>query len=84
MNLCELELHHMNELNQEAAAEICRDGLQQLHTLSFISTPVTAKAILHFSSEHNSHTSSVLLLVYFDSFMISFHFSIQLFLLYIH
>ncbi|XP_016418511.1 F-box only protein 41-like [Sinocyclocheilus rhinocerous] len=52
VNLCELELDHMNELNQEAAAEICRDGLQQLHTLSFISTPVTARAILHFSSEH--------------------------------
>ncbi|RXN08408.1 F-box only 41-like protein [Labeo rohita] len=52
VNLCELELDHMNELNQEGAAEICRDGLQQLHTLSFISTPVTAKAILHFRSEH--------------------------------
>ncbi|KAK2886100.1 hypothetical protein QQF64_020237 [Cirrhinus molitorella] len=50
VNLCELELNHMNELNQEGAAEICRDGLQQLHTLSFISTPVTAKAILHFRS----------------------------------
>uniref|UniRef100_A0A671QFI3 F-box only protein 41-like n=1 Tax=Sinocyclocheilus anshuiensis TaxID=1608454 RepID=A0A671QFI3_9TELE len=50
VNLCELELHHMNELNQEAAAEICRDGLQQLHTLRFISTPVTTRAILHFSS----------------------------------
>uniref|UniRef100_A0A8C2B0L2 Si:ch73-290k24.5 n=1 Tax=Cyprinus carpio TaxID=7962 RepID=A0A8C2B0L2_CYPCA len=50
VNLCELELHHMNEVNQEAAAEICRDGLQQLHTLSFISTPVTARALLHFSS----------------------------------
>uniref|UniRef100_A0A8C1NTF2 Si:ch73-290k24.5 n=1 Tax=Cyprinus carpio TaxID=7962 RepID=A0A8C1NTF2_CYPCA len=52
VNLCELELHHMNEVNQEAAAEICRDGLQQLHTLRFISTPVTARALLHFSSEH--------------------------------
>ncbi|XP_016111882.1 F-box only protein 41-like [Sinocyclocheilus grahami] len=50
VNLCELELDHMNELNQEAAAEICRDGLQQLHTLSFISSPVTARAILRFSS----------------------------------
>ncbi|XP_048035232.1 F-box only protein 41 [Megalobrama amblycephala] len=50
VNLCVLELDHMNELNQEGAAEICRDGLQQLHTLSFISTPVTAKAILHFTS----------------------------------
>lgn len=55
MNLCELELNHMNEVNQEGAAEICKDGLQQLHTLSFISTPVTAKAILHFKSE--THTS---------------------------
>ncbi|XP_052473325.1 F-box only protein 41-like [Carassius gibelio] len=50
VNLCELELHHMNEVNQESAAEICRDGLQQLHTLSFISTPVTSRALLHFSS----------------------------------
>ncbi|XP_056305611.1 F-box only protein 41 [Danio aesculapii] len=50
VNLCVLELHHMNELNQEAALEICRDGLQQLHTLAFICTPVTAKAILHFTS----------------------------------
>ncbi|XP_051735250.1 F-box only protein 41 [Ctenopharyngodon idella] len=50
VNLCVLELDHMNELNQEGAAEICRDGLLQLHTLSFISTPVTAKAILHFTS----------------------------------
>uniref|UniRef100_A0A671PRA6 Si:ch73-290k24.5 n=1 Tax=Sinocyclocheilus anshuiensis TaxID=1608454 RepID=A0A671PRA6_9TELE len=56
VNLCELELDHMNELNQEGAAEICRDGLQQLHTLSFISTPVTARAILHFSSEHLNST----------------------------
>ncbi|XP_073731689.1 F-box only protein 41 [Misgurnus anguillicaudatus] len=50
VNLCELELNHMNELNQEGAAEICKDGLQQLHTLTFISTPITAKAILHFKS----------------------------------
>ncbi|XP_059383102.1 F-box only protein 41 [Carassius carassius] len=50
VNLCELELHHMNEVNQESAAEMCRDGLQQLHTLSFISTPVTSRALLHFSS----------------------------------
>ncbi|CAM4674396.1 unnamed protein product [Leuciscus chuanchicus] len=49
VNVCVLELDHMNELNQEGAMEICRDGLQQLHTLSFISTPVTAKAILHFT-----------------------------------
>ncbi|XP_067301556.1 F-box only protein 41 [Pseudorasbora parva] len=49
VNLCVLELDHMNELNQEGAAEISRDGLQQLHTLSFISTPVTAKALLHFT-----------------------------------
>ncbi|XP_059397166.1 F-box only protein 41-like [Carassius carassius] len=50
VNLCELELDHMSEVNQESAAEICRDGLQQLHTLSFISTPVTSRALLHFSS----------------------------------
>ncbi|XP_051518421.1 F-box only protein 41-like [Myxocyprinus asiaticus] len=50
VNVCVLELDHMNELNQEGAAELCRYGLQQLHTLTFISTPVTAKAILHFKS----------------------------------
>ncbi|XP_057175347.1 F-box only protein 41 isoform X1 [Triplophysa rosa] len=50
VNLCELELNHMNEVNQDGAADICKDGLQQLHTLTFISTPVTAKAILHFKS----------------------------------
>ncbi|XP_056092577.1 F-box only protein 41 [Rhinichthys klamathensis goyatoka] len=49
VNVCVLELDHMNELNQEGAVEICRDGLQQLHTLCFLSTPVTAKAILHFT-----------------------------------
>ncbi|XP_051956135.1 F-box only protein 41 isoform X2 [Xyrauchen texanus] len=50
VNVCVLELDHMNELNQEGAAELCREGLQQLHTLTFISTPVTSKAILHFKS----------------------------------
>uniref|UniRef100_A0A8C2JWZ2 Si:ch73-290k24.5 n=1 Tax=Cyprinus carpio TaxID=7962 RepID=A0A8C2JWZ2_CYPCA len=82
VNLCELELHHMNEVNQEAAAEICRDGLQQLHTLRFISTPVTARALLHFSSEHlNSETltlSAYLIIHDYDSsfkcFIIYFYF----------
>ncbi|XP_051515141.1 F-box only protein 41-like [Myxocyprinus asiaticus] len=50
VNVCVLELDHMNELNQEGAAELCREGLRQLHTLTFISTPVTSKAILHFKS----------------------------------
>ncbi|XP_072553608.1 F-box only protein 41 [Salminus brasiliensis] len=48
--VCVLELDHMSEISQEGAAELCREGLQQLHTLIFISTPVTAKAILHFNS----------------------------------
>ncbi|XP_066528518.1 F-box only protein 41 isoform X2 [Hoplias malabaricus] len=48
--LCVLELDHMSEINQEGAAELCREGLQQIHTLIFKSTPVTAKAILHFNS----------------------------------
>ncbi|TRY53626.1 hypothetical protein DNTS_024680 [Danionella cerebrum] len=50
VNLCVLELHDMNELNQEAAQEICRFGLKQLHTLCFNNTPVTARALLHFTS----------------------------------
>uniref|UniRef100_A0A3B1IUW7 F-box protein 41 n=1 Tax=Astyanax mexicanus TaxID=7994 RepID=A0A3B1IUW7_ASTMX len=45
-----LELDHMSEISQEGAAELCREGLQHLHTLIFISTPVTPKALLHFNS----------------------------------
>ncbi|XP_030630791.1 F-box only protein 41 [Chanos chanos] len=48
--LCVLELDHMSEMGQEGAAQLCREGLQQLHTLIFTSTPVTPKAILHFNS----------------------------------
>ncbi|XP_022532745.2 F-box only protein 41 [Astyanax mexicanus] len=45
-----LELDHMSEISQEGAAELCREGLQHLHMLIFISTPVTPKALLHFNS----------------------------------
>uniref|UniRef100_A0A4W4E0X7 F-box domain-containing protein n=1 Tax=Electrophorus electricus TaxID=8005 RepID=A0A4W4E0X7_ELEEL len=50
--LCVLKLDHMSEMSQEGATELCRDGLQQLHTLVFTSTPVTARALalLHFNS----------------------------------
>ncbi|XP_026776177.3 F-box only protein 41 [Pangasianodon hypophthalmus] len=48
--VCVLELDHMSEMSQQGAAELCREGLQQLHTLIFNYTPVTAKAILHFHS----------------------------------
>ncbi|KAI5609171.1 F-box only protein 41-like [Silurus asotus] len=48
--VCVLELDHMSELSQQGAAELCREGLQQIHTLIFNYTPVTAKAILHFHS----------------------------------
>ncbi|KAF5897280.1 F-box only protein 41-like, partial [Clarias magur] len=48
--VCVLELDHMSEMSQQGAAELCRGGLQQLHTLIFSYTPVTAKAILHFHS----------------------------------
>ncbi|XP_026854499.2 F-box only protein 41 isoform X2 [Electrophorus electricus] len=48
--LCVLKLDHMSEMSQEGATELCRDGLQQLHTLVFTSTPVTARALLHFTS----------------------------------
>ncbi|KAL7859249.1 hypothetical protein SRHO_G00143960 [Serrasalmus rhombeus] len=48
--VCVLELDHMSEISQEGAAELGREGLQQLQTLIFNSTPVTAKAILHFNS----------------------------------
>ncbi|KAF4078538.1 hypothetical protein AMELA_G00200240 [Ameiurus melas] len=45
-----LELDHMSKMSQQGAAELCKEGLQQLHTLIFKYTPVTAKAILHFHS----------------------------------
>ncbi|XP_027000575.2 F-box only protein 41 [Tachysurus fulvidraco] len=48
--VCVLELDHMSEISQQGAVELCGEGLQQLHTLIFSYTPVTAKAILHFHS----------------------------------
>lgn len=46
-----LELDHVSEINQEVAAEMCREGLKGLEMLVLTSTPVTPKALLHFNSE---------------------------------
>uniref|UniRef100_H2ZU47 F-box protein 41 n=1 Tax=Latimeria chalumnae TaxID=7897 RepID=H2ZU47_LATCH len=45
-----LELDHVAEINQEVAAEVCREGLKGLEMLVLTSTPVTPKALLHFNS----------------------------------
>ncbi|XP_052316665.1 F-box only protein 41-like [Oncorhynchus keta] len=45
-----LELERVTELVQEGAAELCREGLQNLETLLLTSTPVTPEALLHFNS----------------------------------
>ncbi|KAK6322967.1 hypothetical protein J4Q44_G00053060 [Coregonus suidteri] len=45
-----LELERVTELGQNGAAELCREGLQNLETLLLTSTPVTAEALLHFNS----------------------------------
>ncbi|XP_048827587.1 F-box only protein 41-like isoform X1 [Brienomyrus brachyistius] len=45
-----LELDHVSEINQEVAAEVCREGLKGLEMLVLTSTPVTPKALLHFNS----------------------------------
>ncbi|XP_061849463.1 F-box only protein 41 [Colius striatus] len=50
MRLQVLELDHMAEINQEVAAEVCREGLKGLEMLVLTSTPVTPKALLHFNS----------------------------------
>ncbi|OWK49965.1 F-box only protein 41 [Lonchura striata] len=50
MRLQVLELDHMAEVNQEVAAEVCREGLKGLEMLVLTSTPVTPKALLHFNS----------------------------------
>ena len=46
-----LELERVTEVVQEGAAELCREGLQNLETLLLTSTPVTPEALLHFNSE---------------------------------
>lgn len=51
MRLQVLELDHVSEINQEVAAEVCREGLKGLEMLVLTSTPVTPKALLHFNSE---------------------------------
>lgn len=51
MRLQVLELDHVTEINQEVAAEMCREGLKGLEMLVLTSTPVTPKALLHFNSE---------------------------------
>ncbi|CAM5110466.1 unnamed protein product [Eretmochelys imbricata] len=50
MRLEVLELDHVTEINQEVAAEVCREGLKGLEMLVLASTPVTPKALLHFNS----------------------------------
>ncbi|XP_008489306.2 F-box only protein 41 [Calypte anna] len=50
MRLQVLELDHVVEINQEVAAEMCREGLKGLEMLVLTSTPVTPKALLHFNS----------------------------------
>ncbi|XP_070978444.1 F-box only protein 41-like [Oncorhynchus clarkii lewisi] len=45
-----LELECVTEVVQEGAAELCREGLQNLETLLLTSTPVTPEALLHFNS----------------------------------
>ncbi|CAM4664658.1 F-box only protein 41 isoform X1 [Lepidochelys kempii] len=50
MRLQVLELDHVTEINQEVAAEVCREGLKGLEMLVLTSTPVTPKSLLHFNS----------------------------------
>uniref|UniRef100_A0A674MU49 F-box protein 41 n=1 Tax=Takifugu rubripes TaxID=31033 RepID=A0A674MU49_TAKRU len=50
MRLQVLELDHVSEINQEVAAEVCREGLKGLEMFVLTSTPVTPKALLHFNS----------------------------------
>ncbi|NXI06711.1 FBX41 protein, partial [Irena cyanogastra] len=50
MRLQVLELDHVAEINQEVAAEVCREGLKGLEMLVLTATPVTPKALLHFNS----------------------------------
>lgn len=57
MRLQVLELDHVSEINQEVAAEVCREGLKGLEMLVLTSTPVTPKALLHFNSEFEKNRS---------------------------
>ncbi|XP_038601232.1 F-box only protein 41 isoform X2 [Tachyglossus aculeatus] len=50
MRLQVLELDHLGEMTQEAAAEVCREGLRGLEMLVLTATPVTPRALLHFNS----------------------------------
>ncbi|CAH2299265.1 F-box only 41 [Pelobates cultripes] len=59
MRLQVLELDHVTEINQEVAAEVCREGLKGLEMLVLTSTPVTPKALLHFNSVCRSLKSIV-------------------------
>ncbi|XP_036406629.1 F-box only protein 41-like [Megalops cyprinoides] len=59
MRLQVLELDHVSEVNQEVAAEVCREGLKGLEMLVLTSTPVTPKALLHFNSVCRNLTSIV-------------------------
>ncbi|XP_078256600.1 F-box only protein 41 [Rhinoraja longicauda] len=54
-----LELDHVTEINQEVAAEVCREGFKGLEMLVLTSTPVTPKALLHFNSVCRSLKSIV-------------------------
>ncbi|XP_038648850.1 F-box only protein 41 [Scyliorhinus canicula] len=54
-----LELDHVTEINQEVAADVCREGLKGLEMLVLTSTPVTPKALLHFNSVCRSLKSIV-------------------------
>ena len=56
MRLQVLELDHVSEVNQEVAADVCREGLKGLEMLVLTSTPVTPKALLHFNSEYTPDT----------------------------
>lgn len=59
MRLQVLELDHVSEVNQEVAAEVCREGLKGLEMLVLTSTPVTPKALLHFNSEYTLHPTTL-------------------------
>lgn len=63
MRLQVLELDHVSEINQEVAAEVCREGLKGLEMLVLTSTPVTPKALLHFNSEFGTDTHTHLCLL---------------------
>ncbi|XP_061194337.1 uncharacterized protein LOC133202515 [Saccostrea echinata] len=46
--LHQLDLHHCQEMTSDTAVAICRLGLKQLLSLSFVHTPITADALKHF------------------------------------